>query len=75
MTRNQLKDLGEKLVALSAVFFPAQAASVRSLMLAGAELTELLSQVKQEHPDVWAAVSQDFINAHKGLRDAAKDSQ
>lgn len=63
ITAAQLAQLAQQLAGIAAIWNPAAAAAVGGLVQVGTTLYALLQQVKENDPEMWAAVTADYQDA------------
>lgn len=60
LTAEQLKDLGESLVRAAAIFNPAAAGGLSTVLTVAVELNAALKEIRDGNPAVWTQISSGY---------------
>ena len=74
MNREQIATLGQRLVEIAAMFSPAHAGALRSVVAVvgvASELNDLVRAIRDNDPEMWAQVSADYGDALAGFQASA----
>lgn len=63
MNAQQIEDLAMALSSIAAVISPQNAEAIAALVKAGTELNGIIKRVKDEDPEVWAQIRENYSEA------------
>jgi hypothetical protein len=60
MTRLELEELARQLLGVASIFAPGHAAAVGALLGVATKLNDMLREIRDNDPEVWAKISKDY---------------